>query len=542
MQHNDQINKLNDLEQSGSGNSMQNAYFIGSGIASLAGAVFLIRDGLLSGENIHIFEELKVTGGSLDGAGSADSGYVVRGGRMIEEHYACTYDLFASIPALTDKTKSVKEEILEFSHKHVSESRCRLVRGGKKVDVSSFELSEKDRLDLLALLIHSEDSLGARRIDDWFSPEFFERNFWLMWATMFSFQPWHSLVELKRYLLRFVQLFPDFNKMGGVWRTPYNQYDSMILPLVTWLKAQGVHYLLDAEVIGIEFDLSGECRTATGIRYACDGEYNNITIASTDLVFVTLGCMTEDSRLGSMSAPAMLNSKESGGSWNLWKNIVKGHSDFGHPSVFADHIEKTTWQSFTVTLTDPAFFQFIEDFTGNEAGTGGLVTFVDSNWFMSIVLAHQPHFINQSENIFVFWGYGLFPDRNGNFVNKPMSDCTGEEILIELFQHLKLGNKTQGIIDAAICIPCLMPFITSQFMPRIKGDRPEVVPLGATNFAFIGQFCEIPDDVVFTVEYSIRSAMMAVYKLLDIKKEIPTVFKGQHDVAVLFNALKTMHR
>jgi len=75
-------------------------------------------------------------------------------------------------------------------------------------------------------------------------------------------------------------------------------------------------------------------------------------------------------------------------------------------------------------------------------------------------------------------------------------------------------------------------------MPRVKGDRPDVVPAGAKNFAFIGQFCEIPDDVVFTVEYSVRSAQMAVYKLLDIKKEIPPVFKGQHDVGVLITHSK----
>ncbi|MDD1607655.1 MAG: oleate hydratase, partial [Methylococcaceae bacterium] len=414
-------------------------------------------------------------------------------------------------------------------------------RDGKKVDVSSFELSEKDRLDLLALLVHSEDSLGAKHIEDWFSPEFFTHNFWLMWATMFAFQPWHSVVELKRYLLRFIQLFPDFNKMGGVWRTPYNQYDSMILPLITWLQEQGVNFLLNAEVTGLDFDLE-DGQSVQVIRYACDAEHNTITVAPNDLVFVTLGCMTEGSSLGSMKTPAVLNPKESGGAWSLWENIAKGRPEFGHPAVFANHIEQTKWQSFTVTLNDPAFFQFIEAFTGNQAGTGGLFTLVDSNWFMSIVLAHQPHFINQPENIFVFWGYGLFPDKMGNFVNKPMSECTGEEILIELFQHLKLGDKAQPIINSAICIPCLMPFITSQFMPRVKGDRPEVVPAGAKNFAFIGQFCEIPDDVVFTVEYSIRSALIAVCQLLNLKREIPPVFKGQHDVAVLFNALKTMHR
>jgi oleate hydratase len=350
------------------------------------------------------------------------------------------------------------------------------------------------------------------------------------------------VVELKRYLLRFIQLFPDFNEMGGVWRTPYNQYDSMILPLITWLQAQGVHFLLDAKVTNVDFDLGSGWRSAKRVRYTCEGEHNTISLAPRDLLFVTLGCMTESSSLGSMNTPAILNSKQTGGAWSLWEDLANGRPGFGHPDVFANHIKQSKWQSFTVTLNDPAFFQLIEDFTGNEAGTGGLITLVDSNWFMSIVLAHQPHFLNQPENIFVFWGYGLFPDRSGNFVNKPMSDCTGEEILIELFQHLKLGDKAQPIIDDAICIPCLMPFITSQFMPRVKGDRPEIVPASAKNFAFIGQFCEIPDDVVFTVEYSIRSALMAVCQLLNLKRDIPPVFKGQHDVAVLFNALKTMHR
>lgn len=412
-----------------------------------------------------------------------------------------------------------------------------MVRDGKKIDVSSFGLNEKDRLDLLALIIHSEDSLGDKSIEDWFSPSFFENSFWLMWATMFAFQPWHSAVEFKRYLLRFIQLFPDFNQMGGVWRTPYNQYDSMILPLITWLQAEGVHFSLNTEVTGLDFDLDSGWRSVQGIRYTRDGERKTLAVAMDDRVFVTLGCMTEGASLGSMTSLAILNSKKSGGSWMLWEDIAIGRPGFGHPAVFADHIEQTKWESFTVTLNDPEFFKFMEEFTGNEAGTGGLVTLADSNWFMSVVLAHQPHFINQPENIFVFWGYALFPDRIGDFVKKPMSECTGEEILIELLHHLKLGDKAPPIIDAAICIPCMIPFITSQFMPRVKGDRPDVVPAGAKNFAFIGQFCEIPDDVVFTVEYSIRSAQMAVYK----QREIPPVFKGQHDVGVFFNALKTMH-
>lgn len=132
--------------------------------------------------------------------------------------------------------------------------------------------------------------------------------------------------------------------------------------------------------------------------------------------------------------------------------------------------------------------------------------FKDSRWLMSIVLARQPHFIGQPENVQVFWGYGLFVDQAGDFVGKKMSECSGEEILIELLGHLRFDAHRDRILASANCIPCMMPLITSQFMPRVEGDRPHIRPIGTTNLSFIGQYCEVPDDVVFTVEYSVRPA------------------------------------
>jgi len=156
------------------------------------------------------------------------------------------------------------------------------------------------------------------------------------------------------------------------------------------------------------------------------------------------------------------------------------------------------------------------------------------------VVPYQPHFINQPEDVYVFWSYGLFPDQVGNFVKKKMSDCTGEELLVELWRHLRFDDHIPMMLETASCVPCMMPFITSQFMPRVKGDRPLVRPVGTTNIAFIGQFCEIPDDVVFTVEYSVRSAQTAVYSLLKSDKKVSPLYKAQHDVGVLFSSLMTM--
>jgi len=173
-------------------------------------------------------------------------------------------------------------------------------------------------------------------------------------------------------------------------------------------------------------------------------------------------------------------------------------------------------------------------FSGNQPGTGGLVTFKDSNWLMSIVLAHQPHFLNQPSGVQVFWGYALFPDRVGNFVPKPMADSNGAEILRELCGHLRFDADT---VATANCIPCRMPYITSMFMPRLRADRPLPVPAGSANLAFLSQFVEIPDDVVFTVEYSVRAAQMAVYQLFDVKREVPPVTPHSKSRHVQFDAL-----
>ncbi|EPG74427.1 hypothetical protein LEP1GSC058_4029 [Leptospira fainei serovar Hurstbridge str. BUT 6] len=518
------------------------AYLVGGGISSLSAAAFLIRDAGFPGNKISILEESAISGGSLDGSGTAREGYVIRGGRMMNLSYLCTYDLFSSIPSSSDPSVSVYQEILNFNRKIKSHSLSRVVEKGRKIDVSKMGFNHKNRMELLRLLVKSEESCGNDQIRDFFSDSFFETNFWYMWATMFAFQPWHSLVEFKRYLHRFIHEFPRINTLAGVDRTPLNQFDSLVLPLQKWLQRNGVKFEYDCKVTDIDFQIDTLRKKAVGIRYTQKRRSKNISLNDNDLLLITLGSMTEGSDLGSMKKAPKLLSKKDGGSWPLWEKIASKNNEFGHPKIFDERISESKWESFTVTFKDPSFFDRMEQFTGNKAGTGGLVTIKDSNWLMSVVLAHQPHFLNQPPNIQVCWGYALFPDKIGNFVHKRMSDCSGEEILRELLGHLQFDDDLKKIIKHAICIPCMMPFITSQFLTRESGDRPAVVPKGAVNFGFMGQFCEIPDDVVFTVEYSVRSAQMAVYSLLNVKKEIPKVYKDPNTLKMLFEATKTMFR
>lgn len=515
-------------------------YLVGGGIASLAAAAFMIRDGDIPGHNIIVLEESDKLGGSLDGAGSAEAGYVLRGGRMLESKYLCTYELFSSIPTL-DGSKTVTQEIFEWNETMKTSSKSRLVRDGHRQTAPELGLSEKHILTIERLAIEPEVMLGRTSIADQFDPTFFKTGFWLMWCTTFAFQPWHSAVEFKRYLVRFTHMVSGFNRLHGIMRTVLNQYDSMVRPLHKWLDERGVTFQLNTRVTDLGLSEQDGEKIVTHIDYARDGKAGEIAVGANDHVLVTLGSMTEASSLGTMDAAPVLNGKTDGGAWTLWEKIAKDRPEFGHPSNFADHIGQSKWVSFTATLRDPAFLRIVRDFTGNVPGEGGLITFKESNWLVSIVIPHQPHFIGQPEDVSVLWGYGLFVDRPGNFVKKPMSNCTGREIMTEVLGQLRIEAEASNILETSICIPCMMPFITSQFLPREMGDRPQVVPDGSKNLAFMGQYCELPDDVVFTVEYSIRSAQTAVYALLGLTREPPAVYKGTFDPRVLYKAFMALH-
>ena len=459
---------------------------------------------------------------------------------MIESKYLCTYDLFSSIPNL-DGSKTVTQEIFDWNEIMKTSSKARLVRKGQRIDGPEFGLSDRHIFNLERLAVEPEAMLGRSTIADEFEASFFETNFWLMWCTTFAFQPWHSAVEFKRYLVRFTHMVAGFNHLRGIMRTVYNQYDSMVRPLQKWLEERGVRFELNTRVTDLVLREDAARKTVERILYTRSGLSGQTEVGEKDFVFVTLGSMTEASSLGSMDSAPALKSKADGGAWTLWEKLAAGRPEFGRPSVFDEHIEESKWVSFTTTQNDPTFFHLVGDFTGNVPGEGGLITFADSSWLTSIVLPHQPHFIGQPEDVNVFWGYGLLVNKPGDFVKKPMSACTGREIMTEILGHLRIETEAAEILKTSICIPCMMPFITSQFLRRVHGDRPQVVPQGWTNLAFTGQFCEVPDDVVFTVEYSIRSAQTAVYQLLGLKREPPAVYKGQHSPRVLYKAFTTLH-
>lgn len=522
------------------------AYFVGAGIASMAGAAYLIRDCNFKGESISIYEGMNNLGGSNGGYGTVETGFVYRGSRMLnEETYENFWELFSSIPSLNESGNSVTDEILNYNQAHPTCAKTRLIdANGKIVDVRSMGFQREDRLALAKLIITPEEKLDDKTVQDWFTdtPHFFETNFWYLWQATFAFQKWSSLFEFKRYIERMIFELSHIESLEGETKIPYNQYDSIILPLKQFLIEKGVKFITNCVVTDIDFKEDNTI-TATSIHLDSNGVKDIVYLNDKDLCFMTNGCMTDCTTFGNYSTAAKME-PEHPISAELWHKVTAQKSSLGDPTPFFSKPEESNWESFTVTCKNYEFYKLIEDITGNTPDSGALLTFKDSNWLMSIVISKDPYFKNQPLDEPILWGYGLFTGNTGNYVQKPMRDCSGEEILDELLYHLQLQDKA-AVIKEEIknVIPCMMPYIEAQFQPRKMLDRPKVVPDKSTNFAMIGQFVEIPEDMVFTEEYSVRAARIAVYKLLGLPTaKICPVTPFKKDPIVLAKALKTAYR
>ena len=517
----------------------RSCYLVGGGIASLAAAAYLIRDGGMSGTDIQVLEASKL-GGSLDAGGSAQQGYSMRGSRMFGPAYVLTYELLDGIPSLDDPAKSIAQDTFEFWQATPWYDKARLVERRRIVDPTDWGLRNRDRADLARLMLGSEDAFEARRIDECFDAGFFASNFWEMWASMFGFESWHSAVELRRYLLRFLRLFPDLETMQIIQSTRYNGHDSIVQPMLRWLRQQGVRFETGVQVTDLGFERRDGVKAVKRIRCQRAAGSSEIVVGEHDLVIVTLGSMTAASSLGSMdTAPVpRADADADEGSWALWKRLAEQDSGFGRPWTFCGHVDRTKWITFTVTESPPRFAALMERFSGSAEGRGGLVTLKSSNWMLTFHLYHSPAYAGQPQGSGVWWGYGLFPDRVGNFVAKKMSECSGREILVELFSQLGFQEQIPALLEVSNCIPCLLPYTTSQFMPRARGDRPAVIPPGTANLAFVGQYCEIPADVVYTVEYSVHAARRAVTSLLGLSDDTPPTYEGLEHPNALVEALR----
>ncbi len=524
----------------------KSAYIVGSGLASLAAACFLVRDGQMKGDHIHILETMDIAGGACDGIYDSTRGYVMRGGREMEDHFECLWDLFRSIPSLETPGVSVLDEYYWLNKHDPNYSLCRATRsrGQDAHTDGKFNLSQKGCMEIMKLFLTRDEDLYDKTIEDFFDEEVFDSTFWLYWRTMFAFENWHSALEMKLYFQRFIHHIGGLPDFSALKFTKYNQYDSLILPMKKYLEDAGVHFQFNTQVTNVLFTFKGNKKIASSIDCVVNGERQEISLTENDLVFVTNGSCTEGTIYGDQNhAPSGDAEVRTSGCWELWKNIARQDSSFGHPEKFCSNIQKTNWESATVTTSDDTIISYIEgickrDPRSGRVVTGGIVSCQDSSWLLSWTINRQGQFKDQKKEEICVWIYGLFTDEKGDYVKKPMKECTGAEITAEWLYHM--GVPVDKIDDLAnnhaVCVPTMMPYITAFFMPRTKGDRPDVIPDGCVNFAFLGQFTETPRDTVFTTEYSVRTAMEAVYGLLGVDRGVPEVWGSVYDIRDLLDS------
>lgn len=530
----------------------KSAYIIGTGLAGLSAAFYLVRDGQVSGDRIHVLEKLELAGGSCDGRKDVTKGFYMRGGREMDNHFEVMWDMFKDVPSIETEGVSVLDEYYWLNKKDPNYSLCRASqnRGESAHTDGKFTLDKKSAMALSKLFITSEDELEGKKISDVLPDTFWNTNFWLYWQTMFAFQKWSSALEMKRYLCRYVHHIDGLPDFSALRFTKYNQYESMILPLVKYLENHGVkiEYGMDVKNVIIETD-DHDRKVAKELILKKNGEEVSIPLTEDDLVFITNGCCTDTSCYGDQNtAPDLSGVKDGcGESWDMWKNIAKQakHGEYGNPDNFCSNTEATNWMSATVETSNEEVIQHIMNVCKREprrgrVTTGGIVTVKDSrdNWYLSWTINRQPQFKSQNPDTVLVWLYSLNTNRPGNYVKKAMRDCTGMEVCEEWLYHIGVPEDRIEELASSACntTTCYMPYINAFFQPRKKSDRPLVVPEGSVNFAFIGQFAETPRDTIFTTEYSIRTGMEAVYTLMDVDRAVPEVWGSQYDVRELLKA------
>lgn len=518
------------------------AYIVGGGIAGIAAAAFLIDDAGMPGKNITILEKASEVGGSMDGARGASGGYLCRGERELEAYMECLWYLCSKIPSLENLGRTVLDDVVDFNKDEPihSESRALVKQGHIVSDIHDQKLSPATQMDFMRLIQTPDKDLIDITIKDFFgknAKNLLDSNFWLCFHTMLAFRSHHSAMEMKRYLNRF-NCAPRIEYLEGIVHTKYNEYDAIIKPIKLWLLKNGVNIETGCTVTDIGLD--NKCNTVQTIKVEKKAKPENISITGDDLVFVTNGSITQNSTFGDNKTVAPINrSTEDRGLFTLWGKLAAKHEKFGNPKKFSSDIESMAWMSFFPTITDyPQFIQKLEELTGSKAGTGGAVSIKDSAWEIGFILHHKPFFPDQKDNEDVFWGNGLSGGNIGNYVKKTMFECTGEEIMTEFLYHLGLLDMKDELLAHSYISTCMMPYANSEFMPRSTTDRPLVVPKGCTNLGFIGQFVEVKDDAVFTVETSVRTAMEAVYTLTKLDKKVIEVYPSQYDIRYQVSLLK----
>jgi oleate hydratase len=531
---------------------VRKAHIVGSGVGSLGAAVYLIQDTEIEPSDITIYEAGLDPGGAMAASwvwenrlGRQRRAYVLPATRIMEREYRCSYELFSHFPSVSDANQTLDEDVHEFNWRYPYHDTTRILDERHEPRSSRrFGVRVADTLKLAWLAARRECTLDDKTIEDWgrwrFSEDFYKSEFWVAWSTMMGPLKEHSVIEMRRYLWRFLHIIPDIADMTTIWRMRMNQNDSVARPICDWLTAQGVNFELNAFVEDVSFKQVQGGLAASEIFVRGRSQPIHIKHDQGDVVLMTLGSQVADMTVGRWKTAPAAVSPHPGQSWALWAKIAQRHPEFGRPEKFfgGQTEEYSKWVTCTITTYGPTLLDCLSTITGVDPARAGLVTLDASPWKITIAPCPKPHFLDQPDDVAVVWGYSILPGEPGKYVAKKMWECTGEEILTETVRQLGFERRLSQILAECECIPCYLPHANSVWMKRNAKDRPEVRPANAKNFAFIGQFCEMPKDTMFTMEYSVRSAREAVSSLCELTVRPTPVYQAWKDPQALLGAAK----
>ncbi|MFL4616579.1 oleate hydratase, partial [Staphylococcus aureus] len=370
-----------------------------------------------------------------------------------------------------------------------------------------------------------------------------------------------SAQELRRYMHQMIYEFTQIEHLVGVNRTRYNQYESIMLPLIEYLKEQGCKIILNRRVTDWEFKetpMQDEI-TVTGLKMTntLTQEEEHVVVDEDTAVIFTNGSITDSATLGDYETPAVEN-MDYGAASSLWKKASERFYNLGNPDKFFADRDASEWVSFTLTTKNHLLLNEITRITTQEPGNA-LNSFISTTPItplgqkdvnMSIVVHHQPHFTSQKPNETVIWGYFLYPRRRGEFVDKQYIKMNGKEMLEELIGQLSkvdpgpvnIREKETEIFDSVINnIPVYMPYASALFNNRAKSDRPKVIPKHSTNLAFTGEFVEQPYQMIFTEQSAVRSGEIAAFHFAGIPmSRLVKTPRYDKDIPTLARAAKKM--
>lgn len=296
-------------------------------------------------------------------------------------------------------------------------------------------------------------------------------------------------------------------------------------------------FQFDTKITGMVTTSHNDVQTISRLEVIQNGFQSRKELGPYDIVIATLGSTESGTAKGSNDDQPVTSSfdayEDLNENWSLWFALASQDKKFGNPYNFCTRRSESMLESFTITTEDLPFFNHLTSLSQTTLTTGAFIVLRESQWKLNLCIPAQPVFRHQPEFVRVPWGFALFPEGRGDYVKKPMLQCSGAEIMMEVLQHLNFPSEL--LFRHMVTIPRVMPRMSSILLPHSVDERPEPIPPNTSNLGLVGQFVEIPQYSCIDLSYSVRAAQIVVSRLMGL--DVPTIETRRSLISILLRIL-----